>query len=256
MLLKFVFLLLVADLGINSKEAKEGIRSGGKKEVKRLVKEQNHVLMNILSELRQENLRQNKQERVLDAILTCFSCSHHARCEKSVGRMKCTCEPEFIGDGTRCVRDEFSPAGFQSGLAPFRTSWFFVSSFKASWVDARAACRRFGADLASCDDVAEWRHLYDTLAAEGVATTFYWLGARNREGGRGGTKTWSWIDGTKIFRSHPSWRDGKPEFYGNNCLLMQDVKAFGFNDSWRDYRCTAKFRFVCELHLPPANLLN
>jgi len=257
LLLQTLFILVTLDLSMSAKHFKRDTISdsdSGKKEVRRLVKEQNRVLLDILTELRSENLRQTKQDRVLNAILTCFSCSHDARCKQEGGQMKCVCEPGFIGDGTRCVKNEFEESGlFQhGGLDPFNTSWYFVSSFSAEWEDAREICQRYGADLASLDSTAEWRHVFDAVALND-AGDFHWLGARIEDDGI----TWRWLNGTKISRFHTSWRDGMPEFsrQGDDCLLMQDVRTFAIHNSWRDYRCSAKFKFICEKVIETRKLL-
>ena len=99
----------------------------------------------------------------------------------------------------------------------------------------------------------EWRHLYAAMsAAPGGASAFFWLGAKSAGAG---PSPWRWANGSSpLERSHASWRDEKPEFGRNKCLLMQDIDSFFIRDSWRDYRCTAKFKFVCELHVPGASL--
>ena len=224
--------------------------------------------------------------------------------------------PDYIGDGTACVTDQFGPdPDFRSpGLPSFRNSWYFLSHVKASWKDARDICRRRGGDLVDLsgppstidlgaegsvldddddddgeyeddndddneDDAGsdarseedteekekeeeedlppdadpsitdEWRHLYNAMSvAPGGPSTFYWLGAQS-EGA--GAAPWRWANGSApLERSHASWRDGKPAFGRNKCLLMQDIDSFKIEDSWRDYRCTAKFPFVCEIHIP------
>ena len=103
-------------------------------------------------------------------------------------------------------------------------------------------------------NAAEWRHLYSSMSVTpNGASTFYWLGARSESAG---PAAWRWANGsTPLERWHASWRDGKPEFGRNKCLLMQDIDSFRIQDSWRDYRCTAKFRFVCEIHVPSAEKL-
>ena len=100
----------------------------------------------------------------------------------------------------------------------------------------------------------EWRHLYSAMSMmPGGASTFFWLGSHSVSGG---AAPWRWANSSApLQRHHASWRDGKPEFGRNKCLLMQDIHSFDIEDSWRDYRCTAKFRFVCELHIPTVQFM-
>lgn len=216
-----------------------------KRDVKNLMRQQHKVLSGILTELKQENSRQEKQEKVLDAILTCFSCSPNGRCKNTDQKMSCECTPGFIGDGTTCVEDTFTPTGYLGGMSPYNSSWYFISPETKSWKDARTVCQHHGADLASPETPGEWRHLYDAVGQRD-GNNFHWLGAKGD--GKLGGYGW-WMDGTRLSRVHSSWRDGKPEYLGISCLLMQDVETFGIENSWRDYRCSAKFRFICELKL-------
>jgi Lectin C-type domain len=110
---------------------------------------------------------------------------------------------------------------------------YLLTADTATWLDARAACVRWGGDLVRIESAAE----DDSLNAR--LTIDVWIGANDRE--IEGTMVWA--DGSPLLYSN--WGDAQPDDFNaqEDCGEKRVADAGGWNDSPCDGTPRA---FLCE----------
>ncbi|MCI4383878.1 hypothetical protein PGIGA_G00031870 [Pangasianodon gigas] len=119
------------------------------------------------------------------------------------------------------------------GWVYFSFGLYFISTEKKSWTEARADCRKKGADLVIIKTKEEEEVLVKQLGNDKA-----WIGLNDRpvEG------TWKWVDGTALTTAY--WVPGEPNDSGNEDC----AELWGLLDKqgWNDRPCNDRVRWICE----------
>ena len=101
-----------------------------------------------------------------------------------------------------------------------------------NWDESRAACKKYGGDLARVSDDLEYSLIYLFPANSGAP---YYIGLTDTEE----EGHFIWTNGMEM--SYKAWRAGEP----NNHDQREDC-VIQFLDGWNDVPCSFQFFSICE----------
>ncbi|XP_033108741.1 uncharacterized protein LOC117110226 [Anneissia japonica] len=127
----------------------------------------------------------------------------------------------------------------------FETSCYVFISSKQIFEDSRNMCIKENAKLVSIETQAERDYLLDLQNELFRTSVLIGLNDIDEE------TTWRWIDGSLLQDGFKDWASGEPNNLdpGEDCVIMKT------SGQWRDVRCDAKTRAICEMEIYPLRLL-
>lgn len=179
---------------------------------------------------------------------------------------KCYCGNSYgkYGPATDCLVSCFPKTNFQcggpmsnlvytTGMTPeFKicpTNWkeygnrcYILILDKQTWYDARASCKREGADLASPNNQAEQDFIFSLLQYGNGQNV--WIGFNDIQD----ESVFNWADGRQV--KYTNWGLNQPSHTANanqDCVLMQNKSG-----GWRDESCDISHMFLCQMEKQPA----
>ncbi|XP_036418075.1 C-type lectin domain family 4 member E-like [Colossoma macropomum] len=119
----------------------------------------------------------------------------------------------------------------------FRSSYYYISTERKTWTEARQDCRERGADLVIINSREEQKFIY-------TEDQYVWIGLSDThtEG------VWKWVDGSPLTTAF--WNVGEPNDYhkGEDCAVFQpDNPPL---KTWNDIPCCYEAGWICETTLP------
>ncbi|XP_036418069.1 CD209 antigen-like protein C [Colossoma macropomum] len=119
----------------------------------------------------------------------------------------------------------------------FGSSYYYISTKRKTWAEARQDCRERGADLV----IINSREEQDFIKKE---NKYVWIGLSDlqTEG------EWEWVDGSALITTF--WVEGEPNDFheGEDCAVSKQ-SSFTMR-TWNDMPCCYKAGWICETTLP------
>ncbi|KAK3595089.1 hypothetical protein CHS0354_043189 [Potamilus streckersoni] len=141
-----------------------------------------------------------------------------------------------------CERPAILSAACDHGweLDPNTRTCFKFGYEKKTWKDARAACHKFGGDLAYVNSPDEQLYIYNRI--HGITNSQgCWIGASDSTT----ENIWKGVDGSRL--TYTDWGQDEP----NNMHIEENCASISFGLSpnhgrWNDQNCTLMLPYVCE----------
>ncbi|KAM9827399.1 type-2 ice-structuring protein-like [Neosynchiropus ocellatus] len=140
----------------------------------------------------------------------------------------------FCRNLTKCKQVDRCPEfwSFSNGRC------FYVERTKMDWTQAQANCQSMGGNLASIENIFEYRQIQELIRNGTNDLPVSWVGGSNREE----ANIWRWTDGREITFSE--WCPGEPnsQISDQHCLQINYLSQ----KCWDDDFCKFPKMSVCD----------
>ncbi|XP_023023105.2 macrophage mannose receptor 1 [Leptinotarsa decemlineata] len=182
-------------------------------------------------------------KRNTDAFWNDLSCDYKRAyiCEKIENQCNDTILESISVDGESCSISSSKDSG-----SPNKK--FYISTYKASYSEAKEICSAMFMELAELESEEENNMLYGILS--GRETTPYWIGGKREV-----NQIWKWSNGKPIkwFNWSKEDPDHKHFVYGAQWCL--EVSVGGNALVWNHRNCCEKRLFICEKKSPVVKII-
>ncbi|KAM8881208.1 galactose-specific lectin nattectin-like [Synchiropus picturatus] len=141
---------------------------------------------------------------------------------------------EFCKNSAKCKQVDRCPPSWSF----YNGRCFYVERTEMNWTEAQANCQSMGGNLASIENVFDYRQIQELIRNGTNNLPLSWVGGNNREE----TSIWRWTDGREITFSE--WCPGEPnsQISNQHCLQINYLSE----KCWDDDFCKFHKVSVCD----------
>ncbi|XP_028395191.1 uncharacterized protein LOC114519267 isoform X2 [Dendronephthya gigantea] len=174
------------------------------------------------------------------------NCKLHASETESYLNTICPSVHKYLEVNFTCVNDAVKKT-CKSGWTEFKANYgrcYRLFDTPKTWSDARATCKKAGAELLSISQSSE--QPFATSLMERAWYSRVWIGLNEKTKG-----VYEWSDGSSV--SWTNWYVGQPDERGTDksCVYMSLIRGKRGWMYWKDSNCTRKYPFMCGYFIVP-----